>query len=80
MPVARFSRKCASCGEKIHQGDEISKTGDGWAHAMCVPSNATYLAEIEDTEGHPMAIRVPLGVIPDIRPPCQHRHSRLCAH
>ena len=64
---------CFNCGEPSH-------IASGCPYPRPRARTGTYLAEIEDSEGDPMAIRVPLDIIPTVRPPCQHKHSRLCAH
>lgn len=63
------SFRCFTCGEYGHLKRECPNR-----------TQKTYLAKIEDSEGHPMAIRINAGVVPDARPPCRHQHSKLCAH
>lgn len=79
--------ECYRCGSDEHfiancdyqPPAEIDTTRNrpfGWSHA----TGGTYLAELEDTEGHPVVRRVKLGERPSTRPQCQHKHSRLCTH
>ena len=79
--------ECYRCGSDQHfiancdyqPPAEIDPRPDrpfGWSTA----TGDTYLAELEDTEGHPVCRRVRVGDRPNMRPECQHKHSRLCNH
>lgn len=36
MTAAQFSGRCVACDERIHEGDEITRSPDGmWVHAAC---------------------------------------------
>jgi len=77
--------ECYRCGSELHfiQDCDYRSPAEsardrvyGWSHG----TQGTYLAELEDTEGHPLAMRVKVGERPNIRPQCQHKHSRMCEH
>jgi hypothetical protein len=76
--TAKGDQQCGCCLDTIAKGKEMY-WDRGWLHPWC-PSSGTYLAGIEDSEGHPMALRVPFGVKPKSQPQCRHKHSRLCTH
>ena len=82
MPFANKQGKCPGCSGQILIGEEIERTSKGWSHSSCAVGlyEGTYLAEIEDSEGHPLAMRVPVGVTPEARPRCRHAHSIMCTH
>ena len=77
--VAKSDQQCGCCLDTISKGQDMHWGNGGWLHPWC-PSSGTYLANIEDSDGHPMVLRVPVGVQPKSRPQCQHKHSRLCTH
>lgn len=74
--------ECYRCGSEQHFERECDYDppvahGDR-PHGYSLNTNGTYLAEIEDSEGHPMALRVKLQARPVARPPCTHQHARGC--
>ena len=41
---AQYNGTCAAkCGERIHEGDEITKDDDGeWRHVKCTPKSSKF--------------------------------------
>ena len=75
--VAKAEQECRCCLEIIAKGQEMHWGNGGWLHPWC-PSSGTYLATVEDSERHEMALRVLVGVRPRTVPPCEHKHSMMC--
>jgi len=77
--------ECFRCGSDQHfinecdyqPPAEIEPTANR-PHGWSIVTQDTYLAELEDTNGHPLAMRVRVGERPTTRPRCQHKHSLQC--
>ena len=61
--TAKYATRCAVCASGIAPGEEIAKSGTGWAHTACADGSPAAPPSVRTAAGPSAADRVPDGTL-----------------